>query len=210
MHMSCGPSCIAQRLSQSAISLADSLVWVSASDGSVEDSRKDVSDSRDEGTTAMRRFKMTGSRRSSLQHLLPVANCWPGCRRLYHSRRSPLIASIRLSMSSTMTVDCEWKFERFRLAVFNFEALIGLSWPRCFRSPQYTYEGCVPYEQTGATLVSLDEWLRAELAKPKGLRGHFPIEIRFTDKDDIFLSPTYGMRGTYIGAIQYRCVPRQD
>lgn len=39
---------------------------------------------------------------------------------------------------------------------------------------------------------------------PKGLRPHFPIEIRFAEKDDIYLSPTYGARGTYIGAIQYR------
>jgi hypothetical protein len=72
--------------------------------------------------------------------------------------------------------------------------------------PQYTYEGSVPYEKTGECLKDLESWMIKELHDPKGLRSHFPIEIRFTEKDDIWLSPTYGGRGTYIGAIQYRYV----
>ena len=71
-------------------------------------------------------------------------------------------------------------------------------------SPQYTYEGAVPYERTGECLTALEEWTTKELNDPKGLRSHFPIEVRYTEKDDIWLSPTYGSRGTYIGAIQYR------
>ncbi|KAK4049968.1 D-arabinono-1,4-lactone oxidase [Microbotryomycetes sp. JL201] len=70
--------------------------------------------------------------------------------------------------------------------------------------PQYTYEGAVPYSETGKTLQELERWLTTELYKPDGLRGHFPIEIRFTEQDDIWLSPTYKMRATYIGAVQYR------
>lgn len=73
--------------------------------------------------------------------------------------------------------------------------------------PQYTYEGAVPYERTGECLLALEEWQTKELHDPKGLRPHFPIEVRWTEKDDIWLSPTYGQRATYIGAIQYRCAP---
>lgn len=73
-------------------------------------------------------------------------------------------------------------------------------------SPQYTYEGAIPFSRTGECLLALEAWHTKELNDPKGLRSHFPVEIRFTEKDDIWLSPTYGMRGTYIGAIQYRCV----
>ena len=72
------------------------------------------------------------------------------------------------------------------------------------RSPQYTYEGAVPYARTATCLADLNDWLTSELASPSGLRTHFPIEIRFTERDDIWLSPTYDQRATYIGAIQYR------
>ncbi|KAK4051506.1 D-arabinono-1,4-lactone oxidase [Microbotryomycetes sp. JL221] len=70
--------------------------------------------------------------------------------------------------------------------------------------PQYTYEGAVPYSETGSTLQDLERWFTTELYKSQGLRSHFPIEIRFTEEDDIWLSPTYKMRATYIGAVQYR------
>lgn len=73
-------------------------------------------------------------------------------------------------------------------------------------SPQYTYEGSIPYSTTRACLLSLEAWQTKELNDPKGLRNHFPIEIRFTDKDNIWLSPTYGVRSAYIGIIQYRLV----
>jgi hypothetical protein len=48
--------------------------------------------------------------------------------------------------------------------------------------------------------------LQDELANPNGLRPHFPVEIRFTDADDIWLSPSFGQRSTWIGFIQYRYV----
>ncbi|GAA5966192.1 hypothetical protein JCM3765_006081 [Sporobolomyces pararoseus] len=72
--------------------------------------------------------------------------------------------------------------------------------------PQYTYESSVPYDSTAAALDSLSEWHVKELHNPKGyqLRAHFPIEIRWTEKDDIWLSPCYEQRGTFLGAIQYR------
>jgi hypothetical protein len=73
-------------------------------------------------------------------------------------------------------------------------------------SPQYTYEASIPYLNTRSALIELEAWYTKEMWDPKGLRPHFPIEIRFAEKDDIYLSPTYGARGTYIGAIQYRYV----
>ncbi|GAA5911912.1 D-arabinono-1,4-lactone oxidase [Sporobolomyces salmoneus] len=72
--------------------------------------------------------------------------------------------------------------------------------------PQYTYESSVPYDSTTAALTSLSEWHVRELHNPEGytLRAHFPIEIRWTEKDDVWLSPCYEQRGTFLGAIQYR------
>ncbi|KPV72092.1 uncharacterized protein RHOBADRAFT_47275 [Rhodotorula graminis WP1] len=71
--------------------------------------------------------------------------------------------------------------------------------------PQYTYESCVPYTSTGSALYALNDWHTRELAKPGyPLRAHFPVEIRWADKDDAWLSPTGSGRGCYLGAIQYR------
>lgn len=75
--------------------------------------------------------------------------------------------------------------------------------PAC--SPQYTYESCIPYENTGVALNELHRWHTEELAKPGyPLRAHFPVEIRYADKDEAWLSPTGTGPGTYLGAIQYR------
>lgn len=53
-------------------------------------------------------------------------------------------------------------------------------------------------------------WLDAEAASEGGLRVHFPIEIRWTCGDDIWLSPSYGRETTYIGVVTYRYVgPRR-
>jgi len=39
-----------------------------------------------------------------------------------------------------------------------------------------------------------------------GARVHFPVEIRFSASDDIWLSPSYGQKTTWIGIIQYKSV----
>lgn len=44
-----------------------------------------------------------------------------------------------------------------------------------------------------------------ELADPHGLRPHFPIEIRFSAADDIWLSPSSGQPACWIGIVQYKC-----
>lgn len=80
------------------------------------------------------------------------------------------------------------------VAIFNYDCLF----------PQYTYEGVVPIENTQAALTEMQEWLEGEMRKHGGLRHHFPIEVRFTEQDDIWLSPTYKKRGCYIGVVQYK------
>lgn len=48
------------------------------------------------------------------------------------------------------------------------------------------------------------EWLEREAADADGLRIHFPIEIRWSAADDIWLSPSYGRETTWIGVVSYR------
>ncbi|KAI0717744.1 L-gulonolactone/D-arabinono-1,4-lactone oxidase [Cerioporus squamosus] len=70
--------------------------------------------------------------------------------------------------------------------------------------PQYTTEWAIPIENTRACLLELRDWLDGEFADPSGLRPHCPLEIRFSDKDDIWLSPSYGQRTCWIGIVQYK------
>lgn len=80
------------------------------------------------------------------------------------------------------------------VSIFNYDCLF----------PQYTYEGVVPLERTAACLTELKEWLEGEMKRTGGLRHHFPIEIRFSPADDVWMSPTYQMAGCYIGIVQYK------
>lgn len=64
----------------------------------------------------------------------------------------------------------------------------------------------MPYERAPACLRALRAWLDEEHADPAGLRPHFPIEIRFTDADDVWLSPSNGAKACWIGIVQYKCV----
>jgi hypothetical protein len=82
------------------------------------------------------------------------------------------------------------------VAVFNYDCLF----------PQYTYEGVVPIEATAACITEMQQWLEGEMSKEEGLRHHFPIEVRFTAADDVWMSPTNGMRGAYLGLVQYKYV----
>jgi L-gulonolactone oxidase len=50
------------------------------------------------------------------------------------------------------------------------------------------------------------DWFEEELANPYGLRPHFPVEIRFSAADDVWLSPSSGNRTCWIGIIQYKFV----
>jgi len=70
--------------------------------------------------------------------------------------------------------------------------------------PQFTTEWAVPYDKARACLLELRAWYDEEHADPDGLRPHFPVEIRFSDADDIWLSPSNGALTCWIGIVQYK------
>ncbi|GBE87097.1 L-gulonolactone/D-arabinono-1,4-lactone oxidase [Sparassis latifolia] len=70
--------------------------------------------------------------------------------------------------------------------------------------PQFTTEWAIPYENTRACLRELRAWLDEEHADPHGQRPHFPLEIRFSDSDDIWLSPSSGTKTCWVGIVQYK------
>ncbi|KAG1774748.1 L-gulonolactone D-arabinono-1,4-lactone oxidase [Suillus placidus] len=72
------------------------------------------------------------------------------------------------------------------------------------RYPQHTTEWAIPYENTKACLHDLHDWLMREFSDPNGLRPHFPIEVRFSDSDDIWLSPSNGQKTCWIGIVQFK------
>lgn len=69
---------------------------------------------------------------------------------------------------------------------------------------QYTSEWAIPYTHTAACLRAMRDWLEEEARLDTGERIHFPIEVRWTDADGIWLSHGYGRRNCYIGIIQFR------
>ncbi|THH09898.1 hypothetical protein EW146_g8541 [Bondarzewia mesenterica] len=69
---------------------------------------------------------------------------------------------------------------------------------------QHTTEWAIPYENAQACLRELRDWFESEFADPHGLRPHCPLEIRFSEADDVWLSPSYGQRTCWIGIIQYK------
>jgi len=71
---------------------------------------------------------------------------------------------------------------------------------------QHTTEWAIPYERTKECLVHLREWLENEPYTADGTYPHFPIELRFSAPDDIWLSPAYGRRTCWIGIIQFKYV----
>ncbi|TFK69771.1 gulonolactone oxidase Lgo1 [Pluteus cervinus] len=72
------------------------------------------------------------------------------------------------------------------------------------RYPQHTTEWAVPYHNARSCLRELKAWLAQEQQDPHGLRPHFPVEIRFSAPDDIWLSPSYGQKTCWIGIVQYK------
>lgn len=78
--------------------------------------------------------------------------------------------------------------------VLNFDCLF----------PQYALEWAIDSSQTDACLREMRIWLDQEAADHDGLRLHFPIEIRWSAADDIWLSPSYGRETTWIGVVSYR------
>ncbi len=94
--------------------------------------------------------------------------------------------------------------------VLNFDCLVCLKdLPASARAeipqfPQYALEWALPSINAKACLSEMRSWLAEEAAAHDGLRIHFPIEIRWTCEDDIWLSPSYGRETTWIGVVTYR------
>lgn len=84
--------------------------------------------------------------------------------------------------------------------VFNVECL--------FR--QYTNEWALPLSQAGAALRAMRDWLDEEERLAGGVRIHFPVEMRFSDADGIWLSPCQDRKTCYIGIVLYRCVEKGE
>ncbi|ORX69866.1 L-gulono-gamma-lactone oxidase [Linderina pennispora] len=86
----------------------------------------------------------------------------------------------------------EWVDDSFK--VFNFDCLF----------PQYVNEWAVPWENAAEALRQLRIWINAQARDPKGVRVHFPVEVRFVKENDVWLSPAYQRTVCYIGVIMYR------
>ncbi|KAJ7075077.1 gulonolactone oxidase Lgo1 [Mycena belliarum] len=72
------------------------------------------------------------------------------------------------------------------------------------RYPQHTTEWAVPFARAPACLRALHDWMDREAADPRGLRPHFPFELRFSAPDDVWLSPSYAQETCWIGIAQYK------
>ncbi|KAK8858782.1 hypothetical protein IAR55_003012 [Kwoniella newhampshirensis] len=92
-----------------------------------------------------------------------------------------------LSKEESVVVDDGYK-------LLNFDCLF----------PQYALEWAIDAKDAKACLEEMKEWLDREAAASDGLRVHFPIEIRWSCEDDIWLSPSYGRETCWIGVVTYR------
>ncbi|KAJ7353593.1 D-arabinono-1,4-lactone oxidase-domain-containing protein [Mycena albidolilacea] len=73
------------------------------------------------------------------------------------------------------------------------------------RYPQHTTEWALPSTRAAECLTELGAWLEAEEARgDEGERPHFPIEIRFSAADALWLSPSSGGETCWIGIVQYK------
>ncbi|KAG2006051.1 FAD binding domain-containing protein [Coprinopsis cinerea AmutBmut pab1-1] len=105
---------------------------------------------------------------------------------------NPLIANFACWLVSEKTVGVDDSHR-----IFNVDC----------RYPQHTTEWAIPLKHSQACLRELRAWLEQEHADPHGIRPHFPIEIRVSASDDIWLSPSNGQQTCWIGIVQYRQVP---
>jgi L-gulonolactone oxidase len=70
--------------------------------------------------------------------------------------------------------------------------------------PQHTTEWAIPLQNSKPFLRELRFWLVQQHLDPNGVRPHFPVEIRFSAADDIWLSPSNGQTMCWVGLVQYR------
>lgn len=73
--------------------------------------------------------------------------------------------------------------------VFNFNCLFK----------QYVTEWAIPQNKTEYVLRKLQTWL-----SESGFNAHFPVEVRFVKRDNIYMSPCYEQDMCFINIISYR------
>jgi len=74
--------------------------------------------------------------------------------------------------------------------IFNFECLFK----------QYVYEAAIPISKTAEFLFELKTFLDNN----PSVKAHFPVEVRFVKRDDIWLSPCYQQDSCYINIVMYK------
>ncbi|GBC03040.1 hypothetical protein RclHR1_04960004 [Rhizophagus clarus] len=110
---------------------------------------------------------------------------------LYISRYLPSMLPLLNQKMFNYNFSQEKQFIDDSYKQFNFDCLF----------PQYTSEWAIPLENTKEALEKLYDWINHN---KENVFVHFPVEIRFSDKDDIWLSPSYNRKVCYIGIIMYR------
>ncbi|KAJ7128136.1 D-arabinono-1,4-lactone oxidase-domain-containing protein [Mycena crocata] len=88
---------------------------------------------------------------------------------------------------ASVTVAESWR-------VFNIEC----------RYPQHTTEWALPAARARACLGELAAWLEGERGREGGERPHFPIEVRWSAGDDLWLSPSNGGETCWVGIVQFK------
>lgn len=68
---------------------------------------------------------------------------------------------------------------------------------------QYTTEWAIPFEEASQCLSELHAQLLDDKNSKGGFKPDFPIEVRFSDADDIYLSPCYNRKTCWIGIVRY-------
>jgi L-gulonolactone oxidase len=88
-------------------------------------------------------------------------------------------------------------FSRPRVAAGPSHAMFTVDYG-VFRPKAHTSEWAIPLAHTAEALRRL----RALIAK-RGFHVHVPIEVRFVNRDNVWLSPCYGRDSCYIGVMAY-------
>ncbi|CAG8754777.1 41376_t:CDS:10, partial [Gigaspora margarita] len=74
-----------------------------------------------------------------------------------------------------------------------------IAWKANRTNKVYVNEWAIPIEKAKYAIKDLKRWIETN-----EISVHCPVEIRFVDQDDIWLSPAYGRKVCYIGIIMYR------
>ncbi|KAF6750786.1 D-arabinono-1,4-lactone oxidase-domain-containing protein [Ephemerocybe angulata] len=72
------------------------------------------------------------------------------------------------------------------------------------RYPQHTTEWAVPLRNAEACIREFRTWIEGEISDPSGIRPHFPIEVRFSAGDDLWMSPSHSEETCWIGIVQFK------